>query len=117
MTRVACVCHVVNLLTTYPYKSSPTWAMVHSWTAISLALVEFAGGVLLLCSVARSAQRLVASALLVVGFSCLVLTYVGRLHVLFAAEVTTAAGFGLALVVAVRALPGTSAAAAAPTTP
>lgn len=104
VSRSAAICLLVNLLTTYPYKSSVMWATVHSWTAITLAVVEFVGGVLVLSAVDPGHLRRVASALLVAGFTCLVLTYVGRLHVLFVAEVTTAAAFGLALHTAAGAL-------------
>lgn len=104
VTRAACVCLLVNLLTTYPYKSGPTWATLHTWTAIALALVEFLGGWLVLRTVAQPVWRATVVTLLVVGFTCLVLTYTGRLHVLFVAEVMTAAGFGLALIAAARAL-------------
>lgn len=104
LARAAAICLAVNLATTYPYKSSPSWAMVHSWTAIGLALVEFLGGLALSSVAVRGGIRWVARVLLVIGFSCLVLTYVGRLHVLFVAEVTTAAAFGLALYAAAPAL-------------
>jgi hypothetical protein len=104
--RVVSLCLTVNLATTYTYRSGPVQATVHSWTAIALALAEFFGGILLLRSIAGApgtAWRAWAYLLLATGFCCLVLTYLGRLHVLFVAEVTTAGAFGLTLVRAVRA--------------
>jgi hypothetical protein len=104
VTRVVSVCLLANLITTYAYRSGPTWAAVHSWTATALAVAEFGGGLLLLRWVSGGLCRTAASGFIVLGMACLVLTYLGRLHVLFVAEVTTATGFGLALVAAVRAL-------------
>jgi hypothetical protein len=104
VTRAACICLLVNLLTTYPYKSGETWATLHTCTAVALALVEFLGGCLVLRCLPQPVWRATAGTMLVVGFTCLVLNHVGRLHALFVAEVMTAAGFGLALVGAARGL-------------
>jgi len=103
-TRVSCCCMAANLATTFAYRTGAMWATVHSWTAIALAVAEFVGGVVLLRAAPRRDWRVAGTALVVLGFACLVLTYAGRLHVLFVAEVATAAGFGVALIGAVRAL-------------
>lgn len=108
---VAAAVIILNLLTTYPYRTTATWALVHSRSGIALSLVELVGAGLL----ARTKRNLLSGSgsviVVVVGFVLLVLTYVGRPHVLFVAEMVTAVGFGLLLVGAVRALP------AAPPTP
>lgn len=100
--RLASCGLVVNLLTTYPYKTGEAWATLHSYTAIALAVIEFGGGLVVAAVHLDRHARVVAVGLLVLGFAALFLTYIGRLHVLFLAEVTTAAGFGVALVAATR---------------
>jgi len=100
---VTCGAIAVNLLTTYPYKSSDLWAAVHSWSGITLAIVELVGAAVLARGTTDRTAR-AAFVLVCLGFLLLFLTYIGVLFILFVAEALTAAAFGLLLVRIVRTL-------------
>lgn len=96
--RLTSLMYLVNLVTTYPYKVSHFWGLVHSTAAVALAATELSGTVVLATVVLRDALGYALLALESAGFGALAMTYFGQWHVLFVAEVTTGAAFGAILV-------------------
>jgi hypothetical protein len=105
LCRVVAWLHLLNLLSTYPYKIGPTWALVHSICAILLAVAELAGAVILAVLLLRDRAGYVLMALAVGAFVVMALTQMGFLHLLFVGEVITSAAFGVLLVRAVARAP------------
>ncbi len=88
---------LVDLLSTYPYKLSGTLSAVHYGCGVVLAVGELIGAIVVV-RLQRDPAGHVAVAVMLAGFLALVLTFFGALHVLFAAELTTAAAFGAVLI-------------------
>jgi uncharacterized membrane protein len=96
--RLLAVLYIVNLVSTYPYKVDHVLDTVHIWAAVVLLSAEMVMGIWLTYQVAN--ERIGYSWLLVqiVGFILLVLTFWGKIHLLFIGEVWPGVAFGALLV-------------------
>ncbi len=97
LCRITGVLLLLNLLSTYPYQVAVAWELVHSLCAILLAVAELLGAVTL-ARLLRDRSGYTVLTIAVGAFVVMALTQFGVLHVLFVAEVTTGAAFGVLLV-------------------
>lgn len=96
LCRLTAVCYLLDLVTTYPYRQGQAWAVLHTDTAILLAVVELLGAVALAWLIRDPLVRWLAVTVLA-GFTALSLTHFGWLHILFVAEVVTGGAYGVLL--------------------
>jgi hypothetical protein len=89
---------ILVLISTYPYKINQTLDNFHILAGITLFVVELAVSGWFAIFLSRNKINLVLFGLVVSGFTLAFITFAGRLHVLFAAQLLTSLSFGALII-------------------
>ncbi len=92
------------LITTYPYKMNAVFNNLHIDTAILIVCYQMLTGFWMALLVCKDRLNAIALGCQIVGFLLAALTFLGRVHLLFAAQLLTGLAFGVILVRTGRAL-------------
>jgi len=94
--------YLAVLVTTYPYKINHAFDGVHIVAGVVLLVAELAAGAWFALARPRNTANIALLGALLFSFTLAALTFFGRLHILFIAELATSAAFGALLFRATR---------------